>query len=252
MLKAGIYVDAENLKRSGGYGMRYDVLRDFVGSHGQYTVLRSNSYLAVDKEQPEGSPYMVKLSKYLKILRRCGFKIVEKPVKRYTAEDGSVATKANADMDLAIDCILQAKNLDRVVLLTGDGDFVRLVVALQNMGCRVDIISFDNVSRDLRESADSYISGYLVPGLLPFPASKKGDWYRGCVTNYDSDKGFGFMEYFVKKGNEFVREEIFFHASNTPTNGRDIHIGRTIYNFMISDGNGDKIQAVSLDIATNG
>lgn len=30
MLKTGIYVDAENIKMSGGYGMRYDVLVDLA------------------------------------------------------------------------------------------------------------------------------------------------------------------------------------------------------------------------------
>ena len=32
MLKSAIYVDAENIKMSGGYGMRYDVLVDLANN----------------------------------------------------------------------------------------------------------------------------------------------------------------------------------------------------------------------------
>jgi hypothetical protein len=41
MLKTGIYVDAENIKMSGGYGMRYDVLVDYVSDE-RSTLLRAN------------------------------------------------------------------------------------------------------------------------------------------------------------------------------------------------------------------
>ena len=29
-LRVGVYIDVANLARNGGYGMRYDVLRDFA------------------------------------------------------------------------------------------------------------------------------------------------------------------------------------------------------------------------------
>jgi uncharacterized LabA/DUF88 family protein len=63
-------------------------------------------------------------------------RLCKKYVKRFVDDEGVQTTKANADMDLAIDALLQARNLDRIILLTGDGDFLRLVLALQNMGCR--------------------------------------------------------------------------------------------------------------------
>jgi uncharacterized LabA/DUF88 family protein len=68
----------------------------------------------------------------------------------YVDDEGVLTTKANADMDLAIDAVLQARNLDRIILLTGDGDFIRLVLALQNMGCRVEVIGFNNKVRNLK------------------------------------------------------------------------------------------------------
>lgn len=174
MLKTAIYVDAENIKMSGGYGMRYDVLVGLANNLNS-VLLRANCYLAEDLERTQRDPdYRQKVNSYHNILRQCGFKIIKKYVRRFKDEDGNITTKANADMDLAIDALLQARNLDRIILLTGDGDFLRLIIALQNMGCRVEVIGFHNVSKELREVADSYISGFLVPGLLPIAGSNSG------------------------------------------------------------------------------
>jgi len=51
MLKTGIYVDAENIRLCGGYGMRYDVLVELAGV-GKSVLLRANSYLAEDGPGP--------------------------------------------------------------------------------------------------------------------------------------------------------------------------------------------------------
>ena len=148
MLKTGIYVDAENVRLCGGYGMRYDILAELANT-GDSTLLRANSYLAEDRSRTkDDDEYRQKLYRYHDIVRQCGFKVIKKYVKHFVDDEGILTTKANADMDLAIDALLQARNLDRVILLTGDSDFIRLVLALQNMGCRVEVIGFneDHVS----------------------------------------------------------------------------------------------------------
>ena len=225
MLKTGIYVDAENIKMSGGYGMRYDVLVDLADS-GNSTVLRANCYLAEDRERTSKDPeYRQKVYFYHNILRQCGFKVIKKYVRRYTDEEGNVTTKANADMDLAIDALLQARNLDKIILVTGDGDFIRLVTALQNMGCRVEVIGFHNVSHDLREAADAYLSGFLIPGLLPIQDNGQaddGEWQRGTVANFNADRGFGFFRYFRMQKNALKAETVFFHLSKSTLEG-DYH-----------------------------
>lgn len=230
MLKTGIYVDAENIKMSGGYGMRYDVLVDIANTTTS-TLLRANCYLAEDRERTSKEPdYRQKVYFYHNILRQCGFKIIKKFVRRYEDEEGNVTTKANADMDLAIDALLQARNLDRIILLTGDGDFIRLVTALQNMGCRVDVIGFNNVSRELREVADSFLSGFLIPGLLPFHSEEtphhmnmqeqSGEWQRGTVANFNADRGFGFFRFFrMDEHHILTPETVFFHLSKSTLEG---------------------------------
>jgi uncharacterized LabA/DUF88 family protein len=234
MLKTGIYVDAENIRLCGGYGMRYDILVD-LANLGKSLLLRANCYLAEDRARTKDDhEYRQKLYRYHDILRLCGFKIIKKYVQHFVDDEGILTTKANADMDLAIDALLQARNLDRIILLTGDGDFVRLVIALQNMGCRVEVIAFNNVSGQLKEVADSYLSGFLIPGLLPIQASPGENWQRGVAVNYNPDRGFGFMRYYTIKPEGLAAETIFFHCSKSNvTNGALFLDPASIFEFRI-------------------
>jgi len=195
--KVGVYVDAENIRLSGGFKMRYDVLRRFA-ERDTGLVQRLNTYIAIDRTRWDQDPsYKEKQTNYLKRLREFGWYIDEKEVKRFRDEEGNTVTKANADMELAIDALIQSDKLDHVYLVTGDGDFCRLVRALQDKGCRVHVIGFQNVSRDLRRAADFYISGFLIPGLLPIEDGgtwgEVGSRVRGSLRFHLPEKKIGFI-----------------------------------------------------------
>ena len=81
------------------------------------------------------------------------------------------------------------------------------------MGCRVEVIGFKYVSSDLKEAADSYLSGYLVPGLLPIQSATGENRQRGVPINYNPDRGFGFMRYYRLRPEGLVPESVFFHCS---------------------------------------
>lgn len=198
-LRVGVYVDAENVRYNGGYQMRYDVLRRFAAREGG-NLQRLNTYLAFDSERArEDSEYAKKSWTYQQMVRDFGWKITVKHVRRYTDESGNVTTKANADLDMAVDAMLQAGKLDVVLLVTGDGDFLQVVSALQNRGCRVELIGFRNVSRQLQQEVDTFYSGFMIPDLLPISYEPRNDWgqsgscVRGVCTKWFSDKGYGFL-----------------------------------------------------------
>lgn len=178
-MKIGIYVDAENVMKNGGWGLWYDQLWILASKLAQGTpadIVRATTYLAWDSEREaaERDAYM-KNSGYRAQIRRQGFKVFLKPIHRYTdAATGKTVQKADCDMDIALDAIQEARNLDLVVLVSGDGDFVRLVCDLQRMGVRVVVVGFRNVSRALKDAADEYIQGDLVEGLVPPQDRGKG------------------------------------------------------------------------------
>jgi len=144
-LKAGLYVDAANLYRKDGPSINYRVLKECITSGRE--LLRSNAYVTVDPENPKP------VKGFISALRDIGFKVIEKEWTR--SSDGRV--KANMDMELAVDMLTQAENLDVIVLASGDSDFVRLVRAVQNLGKRVEVIAFqDRIGFDLIKEADAF------------------------------------------------------------------------------------------------
>ena len=200
-LKVGVFVDAENIKFNGGYQLRYDILRRFA-ARDNGTLLRLNTYLAFDQERARNdSEYAKKSHYYQQMVRDFGWKITVKHVRRFTDDEGNVTTKANADLDLAVDAMLQAENLDLILLVTGDGDFLQVVTALQNRGCRVELLGFQNVSKRLQRQVDAFYQGYLIPDLLPFPHEPRNEWgtpgscVRGICTKWFPDKGYGFLRF---------------------------------------------------------
>lgn len=197
--RVGVFVDAENVRYNGGYQMRYDVLRRFAARAGG-VLQRLNTYMAFDAERArEDSEYAKKARMYQQMVRDFGWKITVKVVRRYTDESGNVTTKANADLDMAVDAMLQADKLEQVLLVTGDGDFIQVVRALQNKGCRVELIGFKNVSRQLQQEVDAFYSGFVIPDLLPISYEPRNVWgkpgscVRGVCTKWIADKGYGFL-----------------------------------------------------------
>ncbi len=198
--RVGVYVDVANMYFNGGRRMQYDALREFACRDGAEP-LRLNAYVSFDAERAnEDAVYREGINKFHAKLQDFGYKVIRKEVKWYQ-DDDKWYRKANADLDLAVDVLLQAKNLDRILIATGDGDFVRVVRALQNYGCRVEIVALENSSTDLRQEADMYLSGYLIPNLIPLEHNSDGlNWgdigsrVRGICYRH-GDRGFGFMRY---------------------------------------------------------
>ena len=199
--KVGLYVDVANIARNGGYGMRFDVLRDYacreIGEP-----MRLNAYVAYDEDRSKtDKEYKQRTLNFYSTLRDFGYKVIEKVVHWYTDESGNRFGKANADLDMAVDALLQSENLDRVILATGDGDFIEVVRALQNKGCRVEGLAFHNISQRLKREVDLFMNGYMVPRLLPIEGNNGEKWgaegsrVRGICYTYNKQKNFGFMRY---------------------------------------------------------
>jgi uncharacterized LabA/DUF88 family protein len=268
--RIGVYIDVANMTRNGGYGMRYEVLREFA-CRGQAEPVRLNAYVSFDADRSENDPsYREGQQGFYSLLRDFGYKVIQKNVKWYTDESGNRFGKANADLDLAVDALLQSDNIDRLLLCTGDGDFVQVVRALQNKGCRVEVVAFENVSADLRREADLYMPGYLIPNLLPTSAprggpawSELGSRVRGVCYNH-TGKGYGFLRFLKHIGPDLWRidprqpdspyESVFFHNSQLP---EDVHVSdlpsrSMIFEFELTraEGRENSLQAVNMQLVS--
>src|SRR6185295_15087206 len=80
--------------------------------------------------------------------------------------------------ELAIDVLEMAEHLDHVILFSGDGDFRRLVEAVQRKGLRVSVVSTIKssppmVADELRRQADDFIElSELAPLIARNPSER--------------------------------------------------------------------------------
>ena len=91
-----------------------------------------------------------------------GYTMVTKPTKEFTDPEGRRKVKGNMDIELACDMLEATNYIDHALLFSGDGDFRRLVEAVQRKGVRVTVISTIKsqppmVADELRRQADMFL-----------------------------------------------------------------------------------------------
>lgn len=90
---------------------------------------------------------------YLK-LQKFGYELYLKPVKMYEQEDGTTRRKANCDVEMAFYLIKEKDNFDRVIILSGDGDFLPILKHLRENGKEVIILARGpRTAREIRQFA---------------------------------------------------------------------------------------------------
>ncbi|HEX9462552.1 MAG TPA: NYN domain-containing protein [Alphaproteobacteria bacterium] len=164
--RLALFIDGANLysaARSLGFDIDYKRLLTLFQSKGR--LIRAFYYTALVEEQ-EYSP----IRPLIDWLDYNGYTMVTKPVKEFTdAASGRRKVKGSMDIELAIDMMEMADRLDHIVLFSGDGDFRRLVEAVQRRGVRVTVVSTIRsqppmVSDELRRQADAFVD---LQDLMP-------------------------------------------------------------------------------------
>jgi uncharacterized LabA/DUF88 family protein len=84
--------------------------------------------------------HLQRVSFYLK-LEQFGYELHLKPVKLYNQEDGTAKRKANCDVELAFYLMKEKDNFDKVVILSGDGDFLPVLKYLKNQRKEIIILA---------------------------------------------------------------------------------------------------------------
>ncbi len=156
--RVGIFIDGANLyatARALNFDIDYKRLLDFFEGKGR--LVRAFYYTALVEDQ-EYSP----IRPLIDWLDYNGYTMVTKPTKEFTDASGRRKIKGNMDIELAIDVMEMSGHLDHIVLFSGDGDFRRLVEAVQRRGLRVTVISTvrsqpSMVADELRRQADCFI-----------------------------------------------------------------------------------------------
>jgi uncharacterized LabA/DUF88 family protein len=156
--RIGLFIDGSNLyaaARALGFDIDYKRLLELFAEKG--ILVRAFYYTALIEDQ-EYSP----IRPLVDWLDYNGYTMVTKPTKEFTDASGRRKIKGNMDIELAIDVMEMAEHLEHIVLFSGDGDFRRLVEAVQRKGVRVTVVSTVRsqppmVADELRRQADNFI-----------------------------------------------------------------------------------------------
>ena len=151
LARVGVFVDAANVE------LAIDRLRTRVDwrkvlnliSEGR-SIVRAIAYSPVH-DDPGVS---IETQRFAEPFLGKGYKVVTKPLKRFA--DGTI--KANVDIEMACDIIEMLDRLDVVCLVSGDGDFQRLVEVIQAKGIRVEVLAVgSSTAASLRNAADQFV-----------------------------------------------------------------------------------------------
>ena len=156
--RLALFIDGANLYSSAkGLGFDIDYKRLLEEFRQRGVLVRAYYYTALVEEQ-DYSP----IRPLVDWLDYNGFSVVTKPLKEFTDAQGRRRVKGNMDIELAIDVMEMAEMVDHIVIFSGDGDFRRLVEAVQRKGRRVSVVSTIRtqppmIADELRRQADNFI-----------------------------------------------------------------------------------------------
>ena len=165
--RLALFIDGANLyatAKSVGFDIDYRKLLKEYQSRGR--LIRAFYYTALVEDQEYSS-----IRPLIDWLDYNGFAVVTKPAKEFTDALGRRKIKGNMDIELAIDAMEMADNMDHMILFSGDGDFRSLVEAVQRKGVRVSVVSTVQtqppmVADELRRQADEFVDlAHLIPKI---------------------------------------------------------------------------------------
>ena len=183
--RLALFIDGANLyatARSLDMEIDYKKLRTHFASQGR--LVRAFYYTAILEDQ-EYSP----LRPLIDWLDYNGFTLVTKPVKEFTDEQGRRKIKGNMDIEIAVDMLNICEHVDHIVLFSGDGDFRRLLEAVQRRGVRVTVVSSNTtqpsmIADELRRQADQFIDLAQIRDMVGRAVTRRPG---GDAPDYDDD-----------------------------------------------------------------
>ena len=165
--RVALFIDGANLYSAArALGFDIDYKRLLALFQNKARLIRAFYYTALAEDQ-EYSP----IRPLIDWLDYNGYTMVTKPLKEFTDSYGRRKVKGNMDIELAVDLMEIADRVDHIVLFSGDGDFRRLVEAVQKKGVRVTVVSSIKtqppmVADELRRQADIFVDlGDLAPHI---------------------------------------------------------------------------------------
>lgn len=187
--RVAVFIDGANLYQAAkalGFDIDYKRLLRTLSQDCRF--VRAYYYTALLDEQ-EYSP----IRPLVDWLDYNGYTMVTKPLKEFTQATGRRKYKGNMDVEIAVDIMEITSHVDHIVLISGDGDFRRLVEAVQRQGVRVTVISTIRtqppmVADELRRQADFFLDLAELQGRIAREYQIRQDDQRQAAEDLPEDE----------------------------------------------------------------
>src|ERR1700731_1585456 len=155
--KIALFIDGANLYATAKtLGFDIDYKRLLTDFQNRGTLVRAFYYTAIIEDQEYSS-----IRPLVDWLDYNGYTVVTKATKEFIDASGRRKVKGSMDIELAVDAMELAGQIDQMMLFSGNGDFRSLVAAVQRRGVRVTVVSTiatqpPMVADELRRQADIF------------------------------------------------------------------------------------------------
>jgi len=159
--KAKVYIDGANMfytQKKLEWFLDWKKVKDYIQEKWDVLEIRYYTGVKLDDEKMAG---------FLRYLDNVGITPITKPIKVIKIDDNhplkrlydySEMYKSNCDVEITTDILLEMKEVDEIILFTGDSDFQYLVKKLKDLGKKVIIFSSrKTISWEIKLEASEFI-----------------------------------------------------------------------------------------------
>jgi uncharacterized LabA/DUF88 family protein len=159
--KAKVYIDGANIfytQKKLKWFLNWEKVKDYLKE--KWDILEVRYYTGVKADDE-------KMAGFLRYLDNVGIASITKPIKVIKIDDNhplkklydySEIYKSNCDVEITTDILLERKEIDEIILFTGDSDFQYLIKRLKDLGKKVTVFSSrKTISWEIKLEASEYV-----------------------------------------------------------------------------------------------
>ena len=149
VLRVGVFIDGSNMlwgSRASGIRIDWEKMRTYLKN--RFNVVVLNFYAGEDNSpKPEHLQRSLNQKKFHRKLEKLGYSLIRKPLKHMA----SGAIKCDMDIEITMDIRTYENDIDCIILLSGDSDYLPVVDYYWKTGKHIRIFAFkESLSWELR------------------------------------------------------------------------------------------------------
>ncbi|MBU2524420.1 NYN domain-containing protein [Patescibacteria group bacterium] len=152
--KTAVFIDGSNLfyiEKSLNFNISFKRFAEYLNK--TYDIYNMFYYTGINLDDKKETDFLDDLTMAGYTVRQKALKII-----RTGPREEDIVKKANLDIEIVVDMINTVDHYDRLILISGDSDFVRALELIRSHGKEIWVISQKgHIAKELINVADKYI-----------------------------------------------------------------------------------------------